>query len=51
MGNRQSSPVRDGPQYFSNAHNFIIQNPTFGSIARDARSSWSSKYGNRLLSF
>ncbi|KAF9442964.1 hypothetical protein P691DRAFT_764728 [Macrolepiota fuliginosa MF-IS2] len=26
-----SFPIGDGPQFFNNAHNFTIQNPTFAN--------------------
>ncbi|KAF9442408.1 hypothetical protein P691DRAFT_481936 [Macrolepiota fuliginosa MF-IS2] len=47
MGDRQSSPVRDGPHYFNNAHSFIVQNSTFGNMAPKSVLKW---LGNRVIS-
>ncbi|KAF9450202.1 hypothetical protein P691DRAFT_789692 [Macrolepiota fuliginosa MF-IS2] len=44
MGNRQSSPVRDGHQYFNNARNFIIQNSTLGDMAPNSVLEWLGKH-------
>ncbi|KAF9445629.1 hypothetical protein P691DRAFT_734642 [Macrolepiota fuliginosa MF-IS2] len=44
MGNRQSSPVRGGPQYFNNAHNFIVHNSTFGNMAPNSVLKWLRKH-------
>ncbi|KAF9440950.1 hypothetical protein P691DRAFT_766976 [Macrolepiota fuliginosa MF-IS2] len=36
--------VRDGPQYFNNAHNLIIQNSTFGDMAPNSVLEWLGKH-------
>ncbi|KAF9441206.1 hypothetical protein P691DRAFT_813428 [Macrolepiota fuliginosa MF-IS2] len=43
MGDRQSSPARDGPHYFNNAHNFVVQNPTFVNMAPKSVLKWLGK--------
>ncbi|KAF9449810.1 hypothetical protein P691DRAFT_774397 [Macrolepiota fuliginosa MF-IS2] len=49
MADCQSYPVRGGPQYFSNAHNFIIQNLTFENITPDMLSSALKWLGKRVM--